>query len=142
MEEKIFKETIEQTQKILEENQDWKAQYANMANIMLENQEVLKKFYKDIKDYEHLQFYLVGVTTNPPITYKISVRYLGQVVADISITNDEIRISTEKYNEINKRDLGCDIQVNGEWKAVHALKFLNYFEGDIISKNKDRRWKI
>ena len=52
MEDTKFKEIIEQTQKILEENQDWKAQYANMASVMLENQELLKKFYKDIKNYE------------------------------------------------------------------------------------------
>lgn len=137
MEDTKFKEIIEQTQKILEANQDWRAQYANMARAMLENQELLKKFYKDIKNYEHLQFYLTGVTTIPPIIYEISVRYLGQPVADISIANDEIRISTEKYNETNKKDLGCDMQLKGEWKTVHALKFLNYFEGDITTKNKD-----
>lgn len=137
MEDKKLKEIIEQTQKICEENKDWKVQYANMANAMLENQELLKKFYKDIKNYENLQFYLVGVTTTPPITYEISVRYLGQPVADISIANDEIRISTEKYNEANKKDLGCDIQLKGEWKTVHALKFLNYFEGDITTKTKE-----
>lgn len=138
MEDTKFKEIIEQTQKILEENQDWKAQYANMASVMLENQELLKKFCKDIKNYEHLQFYLTGVTTNPPIIYEICVRYLGQPVADISIANDEIHISTEKYNETNKKDFWCDIKVNGEWKAVHALKFLNYFEGDITTKTKEK----
>ena len=137
MEDIKFKEIIEQTQKILEANQDWKAQYANMASAMLENQELLKKFYKDIKNYEHLQFYLTGVTTTPPITYEISVRYLGQPVADITISNDEVNISTEKYNETNKKDLGCDIQLKGKFHNVETLKFLNYFEGDITTKIKE-----
>lgn len=137
MEDKKMKEIIEQTQKICEENKDWKVQYANMANAMLENQELIKKFYREIKDYEHLQFYLTGVSTTQPTIYTISVKYFGQPVADITILNDEIHISTEKYNETNKKDLGCDIQLNGEWKTVHALKFLNYFEGDITTKTKD-----
>ena len=137
MEDKKLKEIIEQTQKICEENKDWKVQYANMANAMLENQELIQKFYREIKNYEHLQFYLTGVSTTQPTIYTISVKYFGQPVADISISNDEVHISTEKYNDTNKKELGCDIQLNGEWKTVHALKFLNYFEGDITSKNKD-----
>lgn len=132
-----LKEMIEQTQKIMNENKDWKAQYSNLAQAMWENQELIKKFYREIKDYEHLQFYLTDVSTTPPITYTVSVKYLGQTVAEITISNDEVHISTERYNETNKKDWGCDMELNGNWKDVHTLKFLNYFEGDIVKKTKD-----
>ena len=49
MNEKLLQETIENTQKKLEQIKKWQVPYNEQVKIMLEHRELLKQFYKTCK---------------------------------------------------------------------------------------------
>lgn len=133
---KVLEETISQTQKTITDNKEWQATYEKQANILLENREVLKKFYKSIKDLEHLQFYITEVITTPPTLFKITIRYYGADIATVELTKDEVYITTEPYNKSNKDNFECTKQLkNEDFYSKPTNEFLQYFRGDIKPKN-------
>lgn len=137
MNEKLLQETIEQSQKTLSQSKDWQAVYATQAEIMQNNQELLKQFYKSIKGYEHLQFYLMEVCPKPPAIFKIIAKYQGQPVALITITKESTIISTEDYDDTNKKVYNCSFKLKDiDIKAVETMQFLNYFNQELTPKGK------
>ncbi len=133
---KILEQKIEQAQKIISKSKEWQVLYDKQANTMLENKQLLDQFYKEVKNYEHLQFYLTEVSPTLPNIFTIQVKYLGQPVATIAISKDNTTISTDLYNELNKKIYGCDIQLKAQYlKSKETISFLEYFK-DIIPKNK------
>lgn len=136
MQENVLNKQIEQTQKTITDNKEWQATYDKQANILLDNREVLKKFYKSIKDLEYLQFHITEVVTTPPTLFKITIRYYGANIATVELTKDEVHISTEPYNKSNKDNFECTTQLKGEeWNSKTTNEFLEYFRGDIKPKN-------
>jgi hypothetical protein len=56
------------------------------------------------------------------------LRYLGQEVAKLKSTANNITISTDGYDIKNNRDFGCNICLkNADWKSANASKFRKYF---------------
>lgn len=138
MNEKELKETIESTVKEITKSNNWKATYDKMAILLLDSRESLKQFYKQCKEYEHLQFYLKEITSADPILIKITVMYQGQPVADVTIDQEgKTTVTTENYNTSNKKNYNCEIQLKDkDIKAVETLQFLNYFEQEPKPKDK------
>lgn len=132
-----LKETIEQTQKIIVQN-ECKGEYKELANIMLDNRSLLQQLYKSCKQYEYLDFHLIPVTTIPPTIFIITVKYLGQAIATISITKDkQVQITTEQFDENNKKDFSCDIKLKSETIDSEKTKeFMEYFRENIVKKTK------
>lgn len=74
MQDKL-KEQIKQTQKNMTNNKEWQETYDKQAEILLNHREILKQFYKKVKDMEHLQFYITDIPIDQPTLFKISIRY-------------------------------------------------------------------
>ena len=139
MQEKTFEKQIEKAQKEIKNNYEWLTNYYDKQfNIILDNRTVLDKFYKVAKEYESLQYYIVEVQTSAPNLFVIEIRYKGQAIASATLTKDgKILITTEKYNESNNKEYGCDIQLKDEeWSNIQTAKFFNYFNKDMTRKTK------
>lgn len=126
MNEKLLKETMEKTQRTIEESKEWQDYYNKQVKVMLEQKEMLKQFYKTCKNYDYLQFHIVEVNHNPPHQIKIQVRYWGQVIAIILLSKEGATITTE--DDISKKVFNCSIQLKDEeWNNKATIKFLEYF---------------
>lgn len=127
MKEKLI-ETIEQMQKKLEQIKEWQVPYDTQVNIMLEHREMLKQFYKTCKQYEYVQFHIVEISPSTPHLFKIEIRYWGQPIATITLSKDRAIITTEQYNNTNKKIFNCSIQLKEvEWNTKDTIKFMDYF---------------
>ncbi len=126
MNDKLLKETMEKTQKTIEQSKEWQVPYNEQVKLMLEQREMLKQFYKTCKQYEYVQFYLVEVIPTLPHQIKIQMRYWGQVIATITLSKEGATITTE--NDISKKTFNCPIQLKEvEWDTKEAIKFMEYF---------------
>lgn len=137
MQEKLLKQ-IEQTQKIIEQNKAQLSTYDNQANVLLDKRSQVEQFFKSCKEYDHLQFYIADGISTPEESLKIQIRFSGQPIASVKVTKDnESYITTEEYNESNKKNLECKIQLKDEdWNSEKTKEFMEYFRGDISIKNK------
>lgn len=134
---KLLEQTIDQAQKMLEQSKDLQQTYEEISKMLTENKTPLDQFYKQIKRYEAIQFYLADVPSTLADTILIQARYQGQPIADISISKEETTISTKQYNENNKKIYGCDIQLEGEeLNTKDTYKFLEFFNKEISPKGK------
>lgn len=129
MNEKQLQATIEETQKTIDKVKEWHIPYDKQVNIMLEHRELLKQFYKTCKQYEYVQFHIIEVSPTPPHLFKIQIRYMGQPIAIITISKDgAITITTEQYNDTNKKTFNCSIQLKDEiWNTAEPIKFIDFF---------------
>lgn len=138
MNEQELKETIDNTVKAITKGNSWKKTYDKMAILLLDSRELLKQFYKQCKDYQHLQFYLKEITSPDPILIKITVMYQGQPVADVTIDQEgKTTVTTQAYDESNKKIYNCKLQLQGEeWNTDQVNQFMEYFSQDLEPKGK------
>lgn len=138
MNEQELKETIDNTVKAITKDNSWKKTYDKMAILLLDIRELLKQFYKQCKDYKHLQFYLKEITSPDPILIKITVMYQGQPVADVTIDQEgKATVTTQAYDESNKKIYNCKLQLQGEeWNTDQVNQFMEYFSQDLEPKGK------
>ena len=136
--QKMLESRIEQVHKILEQNkEEWQTTYDKQADIILDNRNLIDQFTRSCRNIEHLQFYLTEVSITPPSIFKIAVRYKGQPIATIETTKDNSYITTEQYNENNKKDFECKIQLKDEeWNSKKTQEFIEYFKENMPIKNK------
>jgi len=134
---KVLEQAITKAQETISQSKDWQQIYDKQSKTLTENKQLLDQFYKSIKNYEHLQFYLTEVSTTPPNIFTVQARYLGQLIALITITKDSILITTEDYDDTNKKNYGCDIQLEQVgMNTKEAVKFLEFFNKEIKPKGK------
>lgn len=138
MNEEELKETIKGTIKAITKGNSWKATYDKIAILLLDSRELLKQFYKQCKEYEHLQFYLKEIISPDPILIKISAVYQGQPVANVTIDPEgKTTVTTDPYNENNQKNYSCKIQLQGEeWNTDQVNQFMEYFSQDLQPKDK------
>lgn len=136
MNEQELKEMIDNTVKSITEGKKWKETYDKMAILLLDSRELLKQFYKKCKEYQYLHFQLKEVTSLDLI--KITAVYQGQPVADVTIDQEgKTTVTTEAYNETNKKMYSCKLQLQGEeWKTDPVNQFMEYFSQDLEPKVK------
>ena len=102
---------------------------------MLENKQLLDQFYKEVKNYEHLQFYLTKVISTPPDIFTVQARYQGQPIATVVVSKDNTTISTDQYNDSNKKAYDCDIQLKDQsLNTKETTQFLTYFNKEMKPK--------
>lgn len=134
---KLLEQTIEQSQKIISQSKDWQQTYEQQANILTENKPLLDQFYKQIKQFEVIQFYLTKVSPIPPNIFTIQARKDGQPIATIKIAEDKTTITTTSYDESNKKNYNCEFKLEDQdLKAVEAMQFLTYFNKEMKPKGK------
>lgn len=130
----------EQAQKTISDNKEWQATYDKQANVLLENRDILKQFYKAVKDFEYLQFHIAEVLTTPPTLFKITIKYYGADIATVEIAKDGVHITTEPYNKSNKDNFECTLQLkNEDFYSKATNEFLQYFRGASIKNKCDEK---
>lgn len=128
------------TQKLLEEkeNKEWDARYAEYVKQILDNEETIKRNKSKFKTFPPLFLYMN--VTNAKGQGIFGLRYEGQQVADLWIKDDNVLISTEKYESKNKRDFNCDIELkNAVWKNAEVSKFRKHFKKKPKRNDKDNK---
>ena len=94
MNKEILEKQIEQSLKIMEQSKDWNITYDEQLKILTEKKELLDKFHKDIKEFEGIQFYLVGAGATQDNIFTIQARKDGQPIATIKIAEDKTTVTT------------------------------------------------
>lgn len=134
---KILEKQIEQSLKVITEDKGWCKPYEEQAKVLSENKSLLDQFSKEVKEFDGIQFYLMEVNPTPSAIFKIQARYQGQPIATVIITKDSTLISTEGYEEGNKRIYNCEMLLNNmNLTNVESKQFLTYFNKDMKPKGK------
>lgn len=134
---KLLEQTIEQSQKIISQSKEWQQTYEQQANTLTENKSLLDQFYKQIKQFEAIQFYLTKVSPTPPNIFTIQARKDGQPIATIKIAEDKTTVMTTTYDESNKKNYNCEFKLEDQdLKAVETMQFLTYFNKEMKAKGK------
>lgn len=126
-------ETIKKTQALLFENKgEWngKDRYPKYAEEIDKKLELIESRRGSFKTRKSLMVYL---NTTSITKYKNIVpfylRYYGQKVATLKAhKNGELKLNTRGYEENNKRDFDCEIQLNDvNWDSKEAKEFRKFF---------------
>lgn len=134
---KLLETTIEQAQKTIEQSKDWNKTYEEQAKILTENKSLLDQFYKEVKQFEGIQFYITEAHPTQDNIFTVQARYQGQHIATIKIAEDKTTVTTTTYDESNKKNYNCDIQLNDEeLNTKETYKFLEFFNKEIRPKGK------
>lgn len=138
--EQLLKDTIERTQKIIKTNaESISNSYNKQVSIMIESRILFEQFKKQIKEYsDTIQFY---IKENASFDLSsVLAKYKGIDIAIITISKDNITISTETYNKSNKEQFNCNTQLkNEDINSIQAKQFLEYFKQDLKLKNKPNK---
>lgn len=133
---KVLEKQIEQSLETMEQSKDWQKTYEEQQKILTENKQLLDQFYKSIKNYEHLQFYLVEVKPTEDNIFTVQARYKGQPIATIVITKDGATTITTN-DESNQKTYDCDIKLKQhDLNDKETIKFVEFFSKDIKPKGK------
>lgn len=134
---KVLEKQIEQSLKIMEQSKDWNKTYDEQLKILTEKKELLDKFHKDIKEFEGIQFYLVGAGATQDNIFTVQARKDGQPIATIKITEDKTTVTTTTYDESNKKNYSCEFKLNEQnLHTKETMQFLTYFNKDMKPKGK------
>ncbi len=134
---KVLEKNIEQSLKVMEQSKDWNKTYDEQLKILTEKKELLDKFHKDIKEFEGIQFYLVGAGATQDNIFTIQARKDGQPIATIKIAEDKTTVTTTTYDESNKKNYSCEFQLKDqELRTKETMQFLTYFNKEMKPKGK------
>lgn len=134
---KSLETTIEQAQKTIEQSKDWNKTYEEQAKILTEKKSLLDQFYKEVKQFEGIQFYLTEVHPTQDNIFTVQARYQGQPIATIKIAEDKNTVTTTTYDESNKKNYNCDIQLkDNDLRTKETMQFLTFFNKEMKPKGK------
>ena len=129
MNKEILEKQIEQSLKIMEQSKDWNITYDEQLKILTEKKELLDKFHKDIKEFEGIQFYLVGAGATQDNIFTIQARKDGQPIATIKIAEDKTTVTTTTYDESNKKNYGCEFKLKDQ--DIHTKETMQFLHTSI-----------
>lgn len=134
---KVLEKNIEQSLKVMEQSKDWNKTYDELLKILTDKKELLDKFHKDIKEFEGIQFYLVGAGATQDNIFTVQARYQGQPIATIKISEDKTTVTTTTYDERNKKNYNCEFQLKEQdLHTKETMQFLTYFNKEMKPKGK------
>ena len=134
---KVLEKQIEQSLKQMEQSKDWNKTYDEQLKILTEKKELLDKFHKDIKEFEGIQFYLLGAGATQDNIFTIQARKNGQPIATINIAEDKTTVTTTTYDESNKKNYSCEFKLNEQdLHTKETMQFLTYFNKEMKPKTK------
>ncbi len=135
---KYLNDVVNETRELLISNKEWRLRYADYAEKISNNLEVLRKIRQSFRQWKPLMVYLNVSNAKRSSTITLELRYRGQTIADLICKNScqEVIINSSKYNKNNKRDFGCDIVLDKEdWKGLKAREFRKFFKTNPIREN-------
>ena len=147
-----LEEAIKITIKELEQD-EWIDRYDKYADLMLKYEESKLQLGKKFREWEPLKFYLnVTNAKTGKNSLIVSVRYLGQEVANIKADDTGVYIYTDvtkKTNTTNKNNFECNITLDKslkiKWDSKEANEFRDFFRKrdrkriDIGKRNDEHR---
>lgn len=134
---KSLETTIAQAQATIEQSKDWSKTYEEQAKILTEKKSLLDQFYKEVKQFEGIQFYLTEAHPTQDNIFTVQARYQGQPIATIKIAEDKTTVTTTTYDESNKKNYNCDIQLkDNDLKTKETMQFLTFFNKEMKPKGK------
>lgn len=137
MNEKLLEETITKAQETISQSKDWNKTYDEQLKVLTEKKELLDQFHKTIKEFDGIQFYLVGVNQAQDNIFTIQARKDGQPIATINIGEDKTTVTTTTYDESNKKTYNCEFQLKDQdLKTKETMQFLTFFNKDMKPKGK------
>ena len=148
---KVIDKAIADTEKELNNNDEWKERFKGYATNILANKEKKEKMRGKLHQWEPLKFYTaIGDATKNPNELFISVRYLGQQVATVNAKDDGVYVYTDSnkdtINTSNKEYFNCDIRLEKEekckWDSNKAKAFRKHFRKNEEGKPKSKEHRI
>lgn len=130
-------ETVARVQSILKEKTEWTQRYSKYSQVILENLKTIKDKKILFREWKPLHLYMtVGEAKGQMI---FSLRYLGQDVAKLRVNDQNVTISTSKFDVSNKTHFGCHVKLEGDcdWKSVKAKQFRKFFSDNVITRNNE-----
>lgn len=137
MNKETLEKQIKQSLRVMEQSTDWSKTYEEQLKILNDKKPLLDQFHKDIKEFEGIQFYLTEVHPTQDNIFTVQARYQGQTIATIKIAEDKTTVTTTTYEESNKKNYNCDIQLkDNDLKTKETMQFLTYFNKKMKPKGK------
>ena len=134
---KLLEETITQEQETINQSKSWSKTYEEQLKILTDHKPLLDQFHKDIKEFEEIQFYLVGAGVTQDNIFTVQARKNGETIATIKITEDKTTVTTTTYDESNKKLYNCEMTLKQQdLTNVETLRFLNFFNKEMKPKGK------
>ena len=127
-----FEDVVVEVQGLLAENPEWRERYKRYSREIFSHVDFIKSIRQRFRRWEPFAFYL-SVTNAKRAERSVifEMRYLGQTVARL-LCGTDILIDTKSFDQTNKRDFDCDIQLGrADWAGKEAGRFRSFF------KNRD-----
>lgn len=125
--QQYFLKTISDTRDLLTTNTEWINRFKGYADKILANTNNIRLKKKQFHEWAPLYLYLnVGKAGSAAQTVHFSLRYHGQEVADLSVSNS-VKINTSDYNSKNKRDFNCTVTCDCGWRDKDANDLRKHF---------------
>jgi hypothetical protein len=136
--QEYFKETILAAKTLLASHPEWVNRFKVYADKILANTQNIRLKKTQFHEWAPLYLYLnVGTARGASKSVNFSLRYHGQAVADLTVS-DSVRISTAEYE--NKRDFNCETTCDCGWREKDANAFRKYFATNPTrQKTKDNK---
>lgn len=137
-------EIIKEVQVILSDNPEWKERYNSYAKNLLDNIDFIKNNRGKLHEFPPLYFYISTskAKKSKSTTLLLDVRYRGQSVAELTINNNSITLSTKNKDDKNLRDFNCNIVLNDvNWQSSDASDFRKFFKNRSYSRNDNAKNK-
>lgn len=136
--QEYFKKSISDTKTQLTSNTEWVKRFKGYADKILANTKNIRSRKTQFHEWAPLYLYLnVGTARNSSSSVDFNLRYHGQSVADLTVS-DSIKINTSNYH--NKRDFNCEITCDCGWRDKDANDFRKYFATQPARQNtKDNK---
>ena len=133
--------TIIETRRVLEENREWRERYASYADAIKDNEPFIKTMRSRLREWSPLKLYLsVSSAVKAKTKVLFSLRYLGQIVADLACDEEKVLLSTKRYETTNLRDFDCPIALaNASWKEKNVGEFRSHFKNRPEKRNKGKK---
>ncbi len=143
-----FNLAIRDSLSLLSENKEWVCRYAGYAKEIIANIDVIRNKKKIFHQWAPLYLYMnVTKAKSPAPTF--SLRYLGQDVALINVSEKDVKLkdakcedgdNCEKLKRKNERDFGCSIDFHDKkWTSVEAKKFRKYFSSNPARRSENNK---
>lgn len=132
---KELENTIKETQKLIKENKtEWAPRYEGYSKEILDK---LNYSFTKFHEFEPLKLYInISYVKKSTRSLKFDLRYLGQNVATIKTTKNDVVISTKNYNGNNLKHFGCAIELdNANWRGKEAREFRAFFKNNKKPRN-------
>jgi hypothetical protein len=126
-----FSSVVNDSLSLLSKNKEWVCRYEGYAKEIIENIGLIKGKKKTFHQWAPLYLYM-NITNAKSSTPIFSLRYLGQNVALINVSENKVTMKNKgEIKNNNERDFRCSVDFhNKDWTSKEAKEFRKYFSNN------------